>query len=114
MASNSKLFTAVSTGLLISNKTLRKERGAELSWSTKAKDVFGDVWGLMDEEANRGTSIQDMLSHRTGLPRHDASEVQRKGELAEKVRNCRPLPDQFKLVTASLIDPDATAPPAFC
>lgn len=88
MASDSKLFTAVSMGLLISNETLKEERGVELTWSTKAKEVFGDIWGLMDEEASHGVSIQDMLSHRTGLPRHDASIIPRKGELTESVRIC--------------------------
>ncbi|KAF9449778.1 beta-lactamase/transpeptidase-like protein [Macrolepiota fuliginosa MF-IS2] len=89
VASNSKLFTAMATGLLISNETLKKERGLELSWLTKVRDVFGDAWGLMDEEASRGTTIQDMLSHRTGLPRHDGSDVPRKGGLADKVKMLR-------------------------
>ncbi|XP_006462727.1 hypothetical protein AGABI2DRAFT_179366 [Agaricus bisporus var. bisporus H97] len=77
VASNSKLFTALSTGLLISNETLKEEKDVNLSWSSKAQDVFGETWGLMDEDASRGTSLQDMLSHRTGLPRHDASNIPR-------------------------------------
>lgn len=85
MASNSKLFTALSTGLMISNETLKQEKGIDLSWSSKAKDVFGKMWGLMDQEASRGTNLQDMVSHRTGLPRHDGSDIRRKGGLADKV-----------------------------
>ncbi|EKM79433.1 hypothetical protein AGABI1DRAFT_106919 [Agaricus bisporus var. burnettii JB137-S8] len=77
VASNSKLFTALSTGLLISNETLKEGKDVNLSWSSKAQDVFGETWGLMDEDASRGTSLQDMLSHRTGLPRHDASNIPR-------------------------------------
>lgn len=85
IASNSKLFLAYSVGLLIENSTLREERGKELKWTTKAKDAFGSVWGLMDEDMDRRTNIQDMLSHRTGMPRHDFSGVARKGGVAEMV-----------------------------
>jgi CubicO group peptidase (beta-lactamase class C family) len=93
LASNSKLFTALSTGLLISNETLKEEKGIDLSWSSKAKDVFGRTWGLMDQEASRGTSLQDMLSHRTGLPRHDGSNIPRKGGLVDKACFFLFLPD---------------------
>ena len=37
----------------------------------------------MDEEMDRGVSFQDMLSHGTGMPRHDLSRVQRKGGFSE-------------------------------
>ncbi|PFH48917.1 hypothetical protein AMATHDRAFT_148822 [Amanita thiersii Skay4041] len=72
IGSDSKLFLALSLGLLISNETLSKERGSQLDWTTKAREILPG-WGLMDEVASRETVIQDMLSHRTGLPRHDAS-----------------------------------------
>ena len=39
----------------------------------------------MDEEMDRGVSLQDMLSHRAGIPRHDLSRVQRKGGFSEFV-----------------------------
>ena len=84
IASNSKLFLAMSVGLLISNKTLAEERGEEIKWSTKIRDLIPE-WGLMDEEMDRGVSLQDMLSHRTGMPRHDLSGVQRKGGVSEMV-----------------------------
>ena len=84
IASNSKLFLAMSVGLLISNKTLAEERGEEIKWSTKIRDLIPE-WGLMDEEMDRGVSLQDMLSHRTGMPRHDFSGVQRKGGVSEMV-----------------------------
>lgn len=84
IASNSKLFLAISVGLLVSNKTLAEERGQEIKWSTKARDLIPE-WGLMDEEMNRGVTLQDMLSHRTGMPRHDFSGIQREGGVAEMV-----------------------------
>ena len=84
IASNSKLFLAMSVGLLVSNKTLAEERGEDIKWSTKIRDLIPE-WGLMDEEMDRGVSLQDMLSHRTGMPRHDFSGVQRKGGVSEMV-----------------------------
>jgi len=84
IASNSKLFLAMSVGLLVSNKTLAEERGKEIKWSTKIRDLVPE-WGLMDEEMDRGVSLQDMLSHRTGMPRHDYSGVQRNGGVSEMV-----------------------------
>ena len=87
IASNSKLFLAFSVGLLISNKTLAEERGKEIKWSTKVRDLIPE-WGLMDEEMDRGVTLQDMLSHRTGMPRHDFSGVHREGGISEMVRFC--------------------------
>ena len=84
IASNSKLLLAMSVGLLISNETLAEQRGEEIKWSTKICDLIPG-WGLMDEEMDRGVSLQDMLSHRTGMPRHDFSKVQRKGSVSELV-----------------------------
>lgn len=84
IASNSKLFLSLSVGLLIDNKTLAAERGQEIKWSTKAKALIPE-WGLMDEEMDRGVNLQDMLSHRTGMPRHDYSGQARKGGVAEMV-----------------------------
>ena len=83
IASKSKLFLAMSVGLLISNETLAEQRGEEIKWSTKIRDLIPE-WGLMDE-MDRGVSLQDMLSHRTGMPRHDLSRVHRKGGFSELV-----------------------------
>jgi CubicO group peptidase (beta-lactamase class C family) len=85
IASNSKLFLAFSVGLLVSNKTLAEERGKEIKWSTKIKELIPE-WGLMDEDMDKGVTLQDMLSHRTGMPRHDFSGVQREGGVSEMVR----------------------------
>ena len=85
IASNSKLFLAISVGLLISNKTLAQERRQAIKWSTKIADVIPE-WGLWDDTATRGVTIQDMLSHQTGLPRHDTSRIHRTGGISEAVR----------------------------
>lgn len=83
IASNSKLFLSLSVGLIMANESL----GKKLDWNSKATEVFKgtNLWGLMDEDLERGINVQDMLSHRTGLPRHDLSGQSREGGIAEMV-----------------------------
>ncbi|PFH49059.1 hypothetical protein AMATHDRAFT_63996 [Amanita thiersii Skay4041] len=88
IGSNSKLFVSFSVGLLVSNETLAKERGKALDWNTKAKDVLPG-WGLMDETASKSASIQDMLTHRTGMPRHENSIAVKPGGKAEMIAMLR-------------------------
>ncbi|KAF9545225.1 beta-lactamase/transpeptidase-like protein [Agrocybe pediades] len=88
IASNSKLFLAISIGLLISNKTLAEKSGLELTWSTKVRDLIPE-WRMMDEDMGRRVTLQDMLSHRTGLPRHDYAEAPFKGGISELISTMR-------------------------
>ncbi|KAJ7833067.1 beta-lactamase/transpeptidase-like protein [Mycena leptocephala] len=89
IASNSKLFLSISVGLLIKNESLAAARGEKLRWDTKIKDVIPE-WGLMDDEMQNGVMIQDMLSHRTGLPRHDYSRTaSRPGGVSELISTLR-------------------------
>ncbi|KAJ7206500.1 beta-lactamase/transpeptidase-like protein [Mycena pura] len=66
IGSNSKLFDILATGLLISNKSL----STPISWDTKMASVMPE-WGIMDPVASAESTIVDVMSHRTGLPRHD-------------------------------------------
>jgi len=66
MGSNSKLFTALSIGTLIEDPT------NSLDWTTKIADILPE-WELQDPVASQHATIQDILSHRTGLPRHELS-----------------------------------------
>ncbi|RDB29989.1 Gigasin-6 [Hypsizygus marmoreus] len=68
IGSNSKLFNVLATGLLINNETL----SPRLSWTTKIASVV-PIWGLADSTASKEATILDVMSHRTGLPRHDYS-----------------------------------------
>ncbi|KAJ6587916.1 beta-lactamase/transpeptidase-like protein [Mycena capillaripes] len=88
IASNSKLFLSISVGLLIKNESLAAARGEKLRWDTKIKNVIPE-WGLMDEDMQNGVTIQDALSHRTGLPRHDSSHSVRKGGVSEMISTLR-------------------------
>ena len=62
IASNTKLFTTVAVGLLV-------EEG-KLEWD---KPVRRFVPGIQfyNDELNATVTIRDMLSHRTGITRHD-------------------------------------------
>ncbi|KZV70776.1 beta-lactamase/transpeptidase-like protein [Peniophora sp. CONT] len=79
LASCSKAFTSAAMGLLIEdyaagkNVTPLPEGLGRLDWDTKLKDILPGYWELMDESASKMTSIKDILSHQTGVPRHDLS-----------------------------------------
>ncbi|KAF8188844.1 beta-lactamase/transpeptidase-like protein [Mycena galopus ATCC 62051] len=88
IASNSKLFLSISVGLLIKNESLAAARGQKLRWDTKIKSILPE-WGLLDEDMGNAVTIQDMLSHRTGLPRHDYSTFAREGGVSEMISTMR-------------------------
>ncbi|ESK85501.1 beta-lactamase class penicillin binding protein [Moniliophthora roreri MCA 2997] len=66
MCSNSKLFDVVATGLLMSNESVTPK----INWATKIASVIPE-WKIMDSYASEKASIIDLMSHRTGLPRHE-------------------------------------------
>ncbi|WVQ83405.1 hypothetical protein IAT38_005546 [Cryptococcus sp. DSM 104549] len=68
IASNTKLFTAVSIGLLIEDGT-KLPSGQRLMWDTKMSDVLPE-WGLVDVEGAREATVHDLLTMRTGVPFH--------------------------------------------
>src|ERR1044071_6246829 len=79
IASNTKLFTAVAAGMLVEDGKLKGERRVREScpWTR-----------FYNEDLNTSVTLRDMLSHRTGIPRHDTiwykSDFTRK-ELFEKL-----------------------------
>ncbi|KAJ7065138.1 beta-lactamase/transpeptidase-like protein [Mycena belliarum] len=88
IASDSKLFLAMGVGLLIKNESLAEARRTKLRWDTKIATLLPE-WGLMDEEMQNGVTIQDMLAHRTGMPRHDYSGYARAGGVSEMISTLR-------------------------
>ncbi|KAG6908807.1 hypothetical protein DXG01_003254 [Tephrocybe rancida] len=66
MASNSKLFTVMATGLLIHNETLTPR----FNWDTKVSAVVPE-FNTTDPVTTRSARFIDLLSHRTGYPRHE-------------------------------------------
>jgi CubicO group peptidase (beta-lactamase class C family) len=62
IASNTKLFTAVAAGMLV-------EEG-KLDWDNPVKQYVPSIQ-FYNDDLNRSVTIRDMLSHRTGITRHD-------------------------------------------
>lgn len=62
IASNSKLFTAVAAGLLV-------EEG-KLTWDKPVRESVPTIQFYHDQ-LNNNVTLRDMLSHRTGVTRHD-------------------------------------------
>jgi CubicO group peptidase (beta-lactamase class C family) len=84
IASNTKLFTSVAVGLLV-------EEG-KMDWDKPVRQ-FVPVIQFYNEDLNNSISIRDMLSHRTGISRHDLiwykSNFSRK-ELFERLQYLEP------------------------
>ncbi|ETN91611.1 FmtA-like protein [Gammaproteobacteria bacterium MOLA455] len=64
IASMTKPFTAMGAAILV-------EEGL-LNWDQPIRDVLPD-FRLYDDYATSHATLRDLLSHRTGLPRHDAT-----------------------------------------
>ncbi len=84
IASNSKLFTAVAAGMLV-------EEG-KLGWDKPVRQSVPTIQ-FYNDQLNNNVTLRDMLSHRTGVTRHDLiwfkSDFKRK-ELFEKLKYLEP------------------------
>jgi CubicO group peptidase (beta-lactamase class C family) len=84
IASNSKLFTAISAGMLV-------EEG-KLTWDKPIRESVPTIQ-FYNDQLNNNVTLRDMLSHRTGVTRHDSiwfrSPFSRK-ELFEKLKYLEP------------------------
>src|SRR5262245_38194394 len=63
IASNTKLFTSVAAGLLIDD--------GKLDWDKPIRHYVPSI-KFYDDDLDRTVTIRDMLSHRTGITRHDS------------------------------------------
>src|SRR5467141_1010495 len=84
IASNTKLFTAVAAGMLV-------EEG-KLTWDKPVRESVPTI-RFNNETLNNTVTLRDMLSHRTGITRHDTiwykSDFTRK-ELFDRLRYMEP------------------------
>jgi CubicO group peptidase (beta-lactamase class C family) len=84
IASNSKLFTAVAAGMLV-------EEG-KLTWDKPVREKVPTI-EFYNDELNNNVTLRDMLSHRTGITRHDMiwykADLSRK-ELFERIKYMEP------------------------
>jgi CubicO group peptidase (beta-lactamase class C family) len=84
IASNTKLFTAVAAGLLVDE--------GKLTWDKPVRDSVPTI-RFYNDELNETVTLRDMLSHRTGITRHDTIWYQSddtRRELFEKLRYLEP------------------------
>lgn len=68
IGSNTKLFTAIAAGMLVES--------GELIWDEPIHDAVPDI-RFYNNELNNTVTLRDMLSHRTGITRHDSIWYQR-------------------------------------
>ena len=84
IASNTKLFTAVAVGLLVED--------GKLEWDKPVRQYVPGI-RFYNDELNNTVTIRDMLSHRSGITRHDSiwykSDFSRR-ELFERLRFLEP------------------------
>lgn len=69
MASTSKSLTAAAVGKLISDDRF----DPRIKWDTPMSVLLPDDFVLPDAYASEYVTIEDILSHRSGMPRHDDS-----------------------------------------
>ncbi len=84
IASNSKLFTAVAAGMLV-------EEG-KLTWDKPVRESVPTI-RFYNDELNNNVTLRDMLSHRTGVTRHDSIWFKSpftRAELFDKLRYLEP------------------------
>jgi len=84
IASNTKLFTAVAAGFLVED--------GKLNWNRPIRESVPSI-EFYNDELNHTVTLRDMLSHRTGITRHDSiwykSDYNEK-ELFDKLRYLEP------------------------
>jgi CubicO group peptidase (beta-lactamase class C family) len=84
IASNTKLFTTIAVGLLVVE--------GKLDWDKPIKQFVPTI-EFANEDLNNSVTIRDMLSHRTGISRHDLiwykSDFSRK-ELFDRLKYLEP------------------------
>ncbi len=84
IASNTKLFTAVAAGFLVQQ--------GKIDWDRPVREYVPTI-KFYDDDLDRTVTLRDMLSHRTGITRHDTiwykSDFSRK-ELFERLKYLEP------------------------
>ncbi|TDZ48393.1 Penicillin-binding protein 4 [Colletotrichum trifolii] len=80
--STTKSFTAAGISLLVDNSTF-----PDLTWTTPVSSVLRDDFVLSDTWATAHITLEDVLSHRTGYPRHDLASALTARETTRMLRH---------------------------
>ncbi|KAH8431098.1 serine hydrolase domain-containing protein [Aspergillus melleus] len=89
--STTKAFTAAAVSLAIDDS---QKTPSPVSWTTPLSSIIRDDFVLADESATNNTTLEDALSHRTGLPGHELAMMiaSPKESLQHEVRKLRSFP----------------------
>ncbi|SLM36178.1 Peptidase S12, Pab87-related, C-terminal [Lasallia pustulata] len=87
--STTKAFTAAAISLLVDSE---EEAYKNIKWTTPLYTLIGDDFILPDYYATTHTTLEDALSHRSGMPRHDMSYGGPNFTRRDMVRSLRNLP----------------------
>ena len=71
IASCSKSLTAAAVALLVEDD----ENYPQVQWDTPVSKLLPDDFVLADEEYTKNVTVEDILSHRSGLPGHDFASM---------------------------------------
>ena len=86
--STTKAFTAAIMSFLVDDN----DKYPQVQWDTPINQLLRDDFVLENVYATNHTTIEDALSHRSGLPRHDYSSGGAGATVQSVVRNLRYLP----------------------
>ena len=86
--STTKAFTAAIASMLVD-----EDKGSpQLKWDTPLNEVIRDDFVLSNDYATSHVTLEDALSHRSGMPRHDFSYGRQIQSAKDVVRSLRHLP----------------------
>jgi CubicO group peptidase (beta-lactamase class C family) len=87
-ASTTKAFCAAGASLLVDDD----EKYKDFQWTTPISRLIRDDFVLQDMYWTEHITIEDALSHRTGMPRHDKCCIGTGGSVRDIVQKIRHLP----------------------
>ena len=89
MGSTTKAFTAAAMALVVNDN----KNYPQVQWDTPVYELIPDTFALANSFATTHITIEDLLSHRTGLARHDLSYGRdQNATIKEIVESLRHLP----------------------
>lgn len=94
--STTKAFTAAAAGKIVQNKN---GEYPALKWTTPMSEILAEDFVLDDDHATTLVTVEDALSHRSGLPLYDDSYGWGQTSAVDTVRSMRYLPLSASLRT---------------
>ncbi|KAF2717140.1 beta-lactamase/transpeptidase-like protein [Polychaeton citri CBS 116435] len=93
-ASTTKSFTAALLAHIVESKDPQYSdvHGRPITWQTRVGSLLPNDFVLHDEHTGSRVTVEDALSHRTGLPRHDLAWTAGDSSTRDQIRKLRHLP----------------------